>query len=103
MTLGLRHHKKHHDTEHHEQHRILDMFIYPVGLISPLALIPQIWTIYETQNASGVSLLTWILLMAGNAAWLIYGFVHREIPLMMVHAAFLVANIAIIIGIIQYA
>src|SRR5581483_6482127 len=60
--------------------RMLDIMVYVVGVVGPLATLPQLIEIYSTHNASGVSLTTWGLYAITDIPWVIYAFVHREPP-----------------------
>lgn len=40
--------------------RFLDYLMYGVGILAPIALVPQIMQIYTTRSADGISLLTWL-------------------------------------------
>lgn len=54
-----------------------------VGVVAPLNAIPQIWKIYEAHSAAGVSLLTYIIVIATQIVWLVYGLRLRLKPLII--------------------
>lgn len=83
--------------------RKLDYLMYGVGLIAPLALVPQIVQIYSTKSSAGVSLLTWILLLISSTLWTIYGAVHKDKHLLFASAMVIGFQLAIIIGMLLYS
>ena len=82
--------------------RFLDYLMYGVGIFGPLALLPQILQLYRTQSAEGLSLLTWSLLTAINVLWGMYGLAHKDKPLFVAHAIFILFDLAIVTGILLY-
>ena len=82
--------------------RFLDYLMYGVGIFGPLALLPQILQLYRTQSAEGLSLLTWSLLTAINVLWGMYGLAHKDKPLFIAHAIFILFDLAIVAGILLY-
>ena len=82
--------------------RRLDIFMYAVGIIGPIVSIPQLLEIYVKHNAEGVSVLTWGGYAVLSTIWLLYGLVHREKPLIMTHALWLMVNLLVAIGALIY-
>lgn len=82
--------------------RRLDTLMLVIGPLAPLALLPQVLEIYQTQDASAFSLLTWGLLASINSLWTLYGFLHRQAPVLFANGGLVILNIAIIVGILMY-
>jgi MtN3 and saliva related transmembrane protein len=82
--------------------RFLDYLMNGVGLLAPLALVPQILQIYTTRSAAGISLLTWLLLAIINILWAIYGAVHKDRQLFFANALIVLFDLVIVIGILLY-
>ncbi|MCX6786626.1 MAG: SemiSWEET family transporter [Candidatus Kaiserbacteria bacterium] len=82
--------------------RFLDYLMYGVGIIAPIALVPQILQIYTTRSAAGVSLLTWILIAIFNALWALYGAVHKDRQLFFANAFVVLFDLIIVVGILMY-
>lgn len=82
--------------------KFFEKYITVVATVGPLVTIPQIWKIYSTQNAMGVSFITFSLIAVVNISWLIYGLIHKEKPIIITNMLFLIANISICIGSILY-
>ena len=82
--------------------RALDRVVLTAGVIGPLTTIPQILKIYTTHDASGVSLLTWLLPAILDIPWIVYGFAHRERPIVITYSLWLVANLVVALGVVLY-
>lgn len=82
--------------------RLVDKFIYIVAIFGPLIAIPQVLKIWANQDGSGVSVLTWLGYLVGAFFWLIYGFAHKEKPIIITNSLWIVVEIFIIIGIFRF-
>ena len=82
--------------------RFLDYLMYGVGIAAPLALVTQIFQIYTTHSAAGVSLLTWLLLTLFNALWMLYGSVHRDRQLFFANLLMALFDLVVVVGIMLY-
>jgi uncharacterized protein with PQ loop repeat len=82
--------------------RFLDYLMYAVGIIAPIALIPQIVQVYTTRSAAGVSFSTWFLLAFFNTLWTVYAAVHKDKQLFFANALMVVFDLIIVIGILLY-
>jgi len=80
----------------------MDTIIYIVAVLGPLIAIPQVLKIWQVQDASGVSLITWIGYLLGGFFWLSYGILHKEKPIIITNALWIFVQAFIIIGIIRY-
>lgn len=85
-----------------EHKYIIDRVIMVTGLIGPLASIPQAVQIYSTQDAQGVSLITWGLFEVVNTTMLIYALVHRLPPLIISNVCWIFIQAVMIVGILMY-
>lgn len=86
-----------------EHKYIIDRVIMVTGLIGPLASIPQAAQIYTTQDAIGVSLITWSMFELVNATMLVYALVHRLPPLIISNVCWLIIQAIMIVGIVMYS
>ena len=82
--------------------RFMDTAVYVVGVLGPLMTIPQIWEIWANQDASGVSLITWVSYLIFGFVWFIYGVIHNEKPIIFAYFAWTIMKVLIIMGIIFY-
>jgi len=82
--------------------RALDVLIYPIAVVGPLALLPQVIKLYTTQDSGSLSLPTWLILGLLNLTWLFYGLVHKEQPIVLTNLILVVLNFSIVFGILLY-
>jgi MtN3 and saliva related transmembrane protein len=82
--------------------RYLDYTMYGISVLAPLALLPQIFSIYIDREKRGVSIETWILLSIFSILWTIYGVVHKDKPIIITHALFAILDISIVVGVLVY-
>lgn len=82
--------------------RFLDRIAYFIGIVGPIMTIPQLLKIWVEQNASGVSLISWIAYLFTSCFWLAYAVSHKEKPLIFMYSAWIIVKVPILIGIILY-
>lgn len=82
--------------------RFLDRATLAAGIIGPLMTLPQIFKIYFYHQASGVSALSWCAFAALDIPFLLYGFYHKEKPIITTYTLWLIANSAVAIGAIIF-
>lgn len=82
--------------------RFMDRAIYVAGIGSPLMTLPQIYKIFSTQDAAGVSLATWLGLTIFACFWVAYGFVHKEKPIIISYSLWVLLQATIVVGVILY-
>jgi uncharacterized protein with PQ loop repeat len=104
MSLGLRHLGKRKGIQKKAGRfgSILDHAIYCAAIVSPFALLPQVLQLYQTQDASSLSLPTWLILGCMNCLWLTYGLYHHEVPITITNILLMVLNFATVVGIMLY-
>lgn len=64
--------------------------------------IPQIVKIYLYQDAAGVSILSWGMFALLDTPWILYGLVHKELPIFINYSLWFVMNLIVCIGAIMY-
>lgn len=63
---------------------------------------PQVWEIYTTHNASGVSVITWGAYTVLIIPWILYGVVHREKAIVINSVLWLFFNLLVLYGALVY-
>jgi MtN3 and saliva related transmembrane protein len=81
----------------------IDRLTLALGIIGPMATIPQIIEVYASRDASGISLLSWIFYLITALLGLAYSLVHRLRPLTVGNILWIIADIILIQGIIAYS
>lgn len=82
--------------------RLLDRAMPIVALIGPLAFIPQVIQILVLKDASDFALSTWLLWALLCLVWLMYGFVHKALPIIIGNIAYIFLYAIIIAAIFVY-
>lgn len=67
-----------------------------------VATLPQVYQIYSTQNAEGVSALSWGYYTLFYLILLTYGFVHKETPIILTYSLCVILFAMIFVGAIIY-
>jgi len=80
-----------------------DRLIILVGVFNAVATIPQVLQIWIGQDATGVSLTSWSYYTFGSMMFLIYGIIHKEIPIIVNYSAALMLYALIVLGTIMYS
>ncbi len=80
----------------------IDALCYAGSVFMPLTATPQIYQLYVTQNAGGLSIAMWILYSIGVIPFLLFGIIHKEKQLIILNILWLIANSLMIIGILLY-
>lgn len=57
-------------------HHLIDRLAFFNGLVSGVALYPQVWNVVAQGTADGVSSLTYALILVNSLVWILYA-VHR--------------------------
>ncbi len=82
--------------------RILDRVVYVAGFLGPAMTMPQLYLIYGTGDASGVSSLSWGAYMILNVPWILYGVVHKERVITFTYTLWFFVNGAVAFGALWY-
>jgi uncharacterized protein with PQ loop repeat len=81
---------------------IVDRLMSAAAVVHPLTATPQVYTIYSTHNASGVSLWTWFGFMTLGLIFLAYGILHKIKPFIVTQVLWFIVDFSIVVGVILY-
>lgn len=104
--LGLRH--KHERKPEHRKDKetpyviFLDKVTFVVGVIGPFTVAPQIYSIFSSRSAEGVSFSTWLLMFIVTLPWVFYGLAHKDKPIIISFIMWEIANLSVVIGVFLY-
>lgn len=79
----------------------IDKLAFVNGIISGIALYPQVWAVISSGSTLGVSLPTFILIFLNSLVWLAYA-VHRSLISLALASIFNLIASGILIGAILY-
>ena len=80
----------------------LDKLTFIVGVIGPFTVLPQIYSIFATKSAAGVSLITWVLIFIVTFPWILYGIAHKEKNIIVSFILWEFVNLGVVIGVLLY-
>lgn len=83
--------------------RIFDRILLTVAIIGPLTALPQVWNVYANHAVAGLSITSWSLWAFFNIFWIMYGFVHKEKPIILTYILWFLMNSSVAIGILLYS
>lgn len=87
---------------HTVEKHILDRTIYIASFAGPMTAFPQIYQIFSTQSASGVSIWSWIMGLGFSAIWITYALFYKIKPILIAQSLWTMIDIIIIVGIMMY-
>jgi|ERR1019366_6122532 uncharacterized protein with PQ loop repeat len=100
--LGQRHKSRRHTAANTPYLVLLDKITFVAGVVGPFTVLPQIYGIFSTHSATGVSLMTWALIFIVTLPWIFYGVAHREKSIIVSFILWEVANLLVVIGVLLY-
>ena len=80
----------------------LDKLTFVAGVVGPFTVLPQIYTIFHTHSAAGVSMVTWLLIFIVTFPWILYGIAHKDKSIMVSFTLWEVVNLTVVIGVLIY-
>ncbi len=72
------------------------------AVLMPLTTIPQIFLLYSTKDASGLSLAMWLLYSIGCIPFLLFGIMYKHWQLIVLNVLWLIVQSIMIVGILLY-
>jgi MtN3 and saliva related transmembrane protein len=82
--------------------QLLGALVSVVGIATGAAYIPQAARIWNRRSSDDVSVLTYVLFLAGQAVYLVYGIRIAQWPLIVGMAANIVGNLAVILSALRF-
>lgn len=94
--------KKHPLISRTVEKRVLDRAIYLAAFAGPLTALPQIYQIFSTQQADGISIWFWLMGTGFSVIWLAHGIFYRLKPIIVTQTLWIAMNLIVIFGIMLY-
>ncbi len=82
--------------------KALDRIASIAGIIGPLMTVPQIYDIYHTHAAAGVSISSWLAFGLLDIPFIAYGMVHKDRLIFGTYILWCIANLTVALGAILY-
>jgi uncharacterized protein with PQ loop repeat len=104
--LGLRHKRERKETKTKQTSSpyiiFLDKLTFMAGVIGPFTVLPQIYSIYHSHSAAGVSMVTWLLIFIVTFPWILYGLAHKDKSIIVSFTLWEIVNLAVVFGVLIY-
>jgi MtN3 and saliva related transmembrane protein len=75
---------------------------FVAGALISVALIPQVWRLYQLKSAREISLLFNLLFLAGGVCWLAYGISKELLSVIIANAVNIVLVAAMLYAKVKY-
>ncbi len=72
------------------------------GIFTSVAMVPQVVKTIKEKKAEDVSLKMLIALITGIALWVVYGFLRKDLPIIITNIFSMLVNVVMIVLRIKY-
>lgn len=76
----------------------LEKFLRVLSVVTMLMTVPQVWAVWSSRGAAGVSLLSWGAYLFSACLWFIYGLRKRDKTIYLACIGWIVLDAAIVVG-----
>jgi len=80
----------------------LDKLTLVAGVVGPFTVLPQVYQIFSTHQAAGVSALSWTLMFIVTAPLIFYGIAHKDKAIIASFILWEVVNLMVVVGAFLY-
>ncbi len=87
-------------TNNEYHHHLIDKIAIYTGIISGLALYPQVYIVIVTKNITGLSSVSFCIILLNSLVWTIYAMHRRLVPLIISSALNTLASAILILFIL---
>jgi MtN3 and saliva related transmembrane protein len=89
-------------TKPKQKRTLLSQLVLFVGIAEPITTIPQIYDIFSTHSAAGVSMLTWLGGAIASIVWVVYAYSEKDKPLLVSSLLWVIFEGLVVVGTILY-
>lgn len=79
---------------------VLEVAIYPIGGLSLLLTIPQVYDVWVLKHVDGISLITWSMWTVSSFFWFMYGAIHKAKAVMFMQVGWIILYVLVISGVL---
>ncbi len=80
----------------------LDKITFVAGIVGPFTVLPQVYQIFSTHQAAGVSATSWILMSIVTFPWIFYGIAHKDKTIIVSFILWEIVNLMVVAGALIY-
>ena len=73
----------------------IDKIIYIAAIAAPLSNIPQLVKAWTATSTAGISAVSWFSFALISLIWLLYGRIHKELPIILMNGSLLCVQLLI--------
>lgn len=84
------------------QRKLIKNLTLTIAFVGPLMTLPQVVHIFQNQNASGVSSMTWLFYVISSLIWLLYGLINRSRAIQVNSLLGAILSFVVFVGTIIY-
>tara|TARA_Y100000310_G_C20672169_1_gene810865 strand:+ start:1218 stop:1541 length:324 start_codon:yes stop_codon:yes gene_type:complete len=96
------HHKKKRKKSKSKLISYVDKFVYAGGIFAWIMTMPQVWKIWASKSATGVSMFTWLTFAILSVLWVFYGILHKDKRIIFIYTGFVILDTFIVVGTLLY-
>lgn len=74
-----------------------------MGLVGFVMTLPQIYSIWSSQSAAGVSFSTWCAYLASACVWLAYGIIYKRRQIIVIYSGWVFLEALIVYSIMRFS
>ena len=82
--------------------KIFSVVVSIFGILMSIGYFPQAYRIWKNKSAENISLITYFIMFAGCFAWLIYGVILQDIPIMVSFVVGVVGSFLVLFMSLKY-
>jgi MtN3 and saliva related transmembrane protein len=75
---------------------------YLAGFLTVASFVPQVIRTWRTKQTDALSLRTFLLIITSGVAWITYGVLRRDAPVIITNAGLVALNLAILTAKLRY-
>lgn len=80
-----------------------DKYMIFAGILGQYLFYAQSYKIFTTKSANDLSLDGFVVIIISTLSWLIYGILHKELPIIIAQIVAIIGMVLVIIGILLYS
>lgn len=96
------HYEKKEEKDETKFTKFINFLIYWVAFLGPMMMFPQVIRVWQTRVVENLSLITWIFFLFMAIIWTIYGFIHKDKPIIIANFIWIIVDIFMIIAIFLF-
>lgn len=86
-----------------DEKRLINRVCSVFAVLMPMTTIPQIYLLYSSKNAAGLSLAMWVLYTIGCIPFLLFGYIYKHRQIVVLNTLWLIVQVVMIVGILLYS